>query len=469
MTKQHLNFGILSKMNGRNSRNKFAAYRSDAPTPEQLAQKEAEDKAAFEETIKDLPEEQQALMRNVQTQISDAFKKQGEEMRKELEKALSQLKEQDTIKAMATVLEKQGLAIRKMEMNANVKPATDPKSFRDSLHSAIEEKANEISEILAKGGMKKGQEIDLVVKVPVNITETTTIIAGSTVNTLTQDTGIVSPIRQRAERYLQAVTVGTVGTKYAMWIEETDEQGTPIFIAEAAGKTQISVLYVEKTQPVQKIAVYAKVSTEFLADLPQLISYVERSMMKRVGVKIESELYEGTGLTVFLKGATEWATDFASGSLAATIPGANEIDVINAIGNQVDLAYGERSHLFVHPDTIAKIKTLKDSTGRPIWKEYVDWTVQGGETLVIAGMRIIPAKFVTSGDFLGGDTKVLNVLFREALNVRMVASGDDPINNLMTIIVESRLVQFASANEVASLIKGDFASAILELTAPIQA
>ena len=118
---------------------------------------------------------------------------------------------------------------------------------------------------------------------------------------------------------------------------------------------------------------------------------------------------------------------------------------------------------------IAKIKTLKDSTGRPIWKEYVDWTVQGGETLVIAGMRIIPAKFVTSGDFLGGDTKVLNVLFREALNVRMVASGDDPINNLMTIIVESRLVQFASANEVASLIKGDFASAILELTAPIQA
>jgi hypothetical protein len=82
-------------------------------------------------------------------------------------------------------------------------------------------------------------------------------------------------------------------------------------------------------------------------------------------------------------------------------------------------------------------------------------------------MRILPSPFVTSGDFLGGDTKVLNVLFREALNIRMVASGDDPINNLMTIIVEARLVQFASANEVTSLIKGDFATAIAALDAPV--
>lgn len=422
----------------------------------------------FEESIKELPENEQVLMRKVRKEVVEALKNQTEINRKEtadaLKESLAQLKEQETIKAMSQVLLEQGLAIKQMEMNKSVVPSDKPKTFHVALKEALEAEADKLK-LAASGEMKKTDEISMKV---VNITETTSIIAGDYENSLTQNTGIISPIRQRAARYLDAVTVGTIGNKYAMWIEETSEDGTPIFIAEAGTKTQISVLYVEKRQDVQKIAVYSKVSTELMADLPQLMSYIERSMMKRVAVKIESELYSGVGTTVYLKGATGWATTFAAGSLASTIPAANEIDVINAIGTQVDLAYGERTAIFVHPDTLAKIKSLKDLNGRPIWKEYVDWTIGGGvDALKIAGMRVIATPFVTSGDFLGGDTKVLNVLFREELNVRMTPSGDDPIYNLMTLIVESRLVQFASANEVGSLIKGDFATAIAALTAPL--
>ena len=83
---------------------------------------------------------------------------------------------------------------------------------------------------------------------------------------------------------------------------------------------------------------------------------------------------------------------------------------------------------------------------------------------MIGGMRIIPTPVVTSGDFLGGDMSVLNVLFREGINIRMTPSGDDPINNLMTLIVEARLVQFVSANDTPCLVKGDFATAIAALT-----
>lgn len=459
-----LSFGQAPRSTSKHAR--MACYKTDAPTPAQLKAKEEADKAAFEEAIKDLPEAEQALMRTVQSQIKAAFDKQTEDNRKEtadlLAEALGALKEQETIKAMAKVLEEQGMAIRKIGMQSNQEVVGTPRTFRESLKASLEAEQERIQAVVKAGGLKRNEEIEL--KVAVNITETTTIIAGDYENSLTQNTGIISPIRQRAERYLQAVTVGTIGNKYALWIEETTEDGTPIFIAEAAGKTQISVLYVEKRQDVQKIAVYSKVSTELMADLPQLMSFIERSMMKRVGIKIENELYSGAGTTVYLKGATNWATTFAAGSLANTVTGANEIDVFNAIGNQVDLAYGERNAVFVHPDTVAKIKTLKDDNGRPIWKEYVDFTIAGGvDALRIAGMRVIPTPFVTSGDFLGGDTKVLNVLFREALNIRMTPSGDDPINNLMTLIVESRLVQFASANEVGSLIKGDFATAIAAL------
>lgn len=382
-----------------------------------------------------------------------------------IEKVSTELKAE--YKKLYEIAIKQGTSLATLKANG-VTPLPGVQTFKSSLNASIEANKEKFEAVVKAGGMARNEAIDLTAKVAVNITEATTIIAGSTEVSLTQDTGIVSPIRHRMEKYLSAVTTGRIGTKFAMWIEETDEQGDPVFIAEATGKTQISVLYVEKTQPVQKIAVYSKVSTEMLADLPQLTSYIERSMMKRVSVAIETQLYSGTGLTVFLKGATEWATTFSAGNNANLIPAANEVDVINAVANQVELAYGIPNAILVHPNTIQIIKGLKSTDGSPIWKDYNDWSIAGGGTnLFIGGMRVIATPLVTSGEFLGGDMKVLNVLFREDLNIRLTPSGDDPINNLMTLIVESRLVQFVSANDAPCLVKGDFATAIAALIAPV--
>ena len=434
------------------------------------AEKAAQDAAIlaqFEESIKDLPETEKTLMRTVKSQIDSALAKQTSENEeataKALEDALAQLKEQETIKAMAKTLQAQGLAISRIEASKLV-PNAEPATFKEALKASLDAQASTLEEVRSQGGLRKGQDLNFEVKA-VNITEDTTIIAGSTENVLTQNTGVISPIRQRTEKYLQAVTTGTINNRFALWIEETDEAGTPVMIGEAAPKTQISVLYVEKTQPVQKIAVYSKVSTELLADLPQLTSFIQNSMLKRVNVAIETQLFSGTGVAPYIKGATEWAASFAAGSLANTIPYANEIDVIHAVANQVDLAFGTPNAIFVHPDTLNKIFGLKSTTGEPLYKDYMDWSIGGmGRNLVVAGMQVIATPAVTSGTFVGGDMKVLNVLFRESLNIRLTPSGDDPINNLMTLIVEARLVQFASRNDLGCLVEGDFTTAIAALT-----
>lgn len=434
------------------------------------AEKAAQDAAIlaqFEESIKDLPETEKTLMRTVKSQIDSALAKQTSENEeataKALEDALAQLKEQETIKAMAKTLQAQGLAISRIEASKLV-PNAEPTTFKEALKASLDAQASTLEEVRSQGGLRKGQDLNFEVKA-VNITEDTTIIAGSTENVLTQNTGVISPIRQRTEKYLQAVTTGTINNRFALWIEETDESGTPVMIGEAAPKTQISVLYVEKTQPVQKIAVYSKVSTELLADLPQLTSFIQNSMLKRVNVAIETQLFSGTGVAPYIKGATEWAASFAAGSLANTIPYANEIDVIHAVANQVDLAFGTPNAIFVHPDTLNKIFGLKSTTGEPLYKDYMDWSIGGmGRNLVVAGMQVIATPAVTAGTFVGGDMKVLNVLFRESLNIRLTPSGDDPINNLMTLIVEARLVQFASRNDLGCLVEGDFTTAIAALT-----
>jgi len=57
-------------------------------------------------------------------------------------------------------------------------------------------------------------------------------------------------------------------------------------------------------------------------------------------------------------------------------------------------------------------------------------------------------------------------LFRQGMRVQIGLDGNDFINNKKTILLEQRLVQFVSANDVNTLIKGTFATAkaLLEAT-----
>ncbi len=396
----------------------------------------------------------EAAQKSLDVKIEEA--KKGNVSKEEISALIS-----DAVKGVnesySEILKKQGEAIG--ELKLQIKSHKDGKklSFADAIEAAVLEKKDEFEEILKTGKQNKPFTIS-VSKNAVNMTETTTIGSGATQYSLTENTGIVSGIRRREERYLQAVSVGTISNARALWIEETDEQGTPVFIAEAGAKIQLSSLWVEKTASVKKIGVYGKVSTEIMADLPMLISYIKNSLMKRLSVKIEDQLLSGDNLTNNLNGAITLATAFTAGDNAGTIEFANEFDVLSALALQCEVANGIANAVFIHPSTWAKMKALKNAQGTPIWKDYV---IPGSNGVVVfEGLTIIPTTAVAAGAFVGGDMTVLHVLYREDVNIQIGLDGSDFTNNLKTILVESRLVQFASANDTPVLVKGTFAVAI---------
>jgi HK97 family phage major capsid protein len=357
------------------------------------------------------------------------------------------------------ILKAQGEAIGelkdqlKAKNNSGEKLSFEAKIFKAFENMSDEDKANWKTMIATN---KQSSPFFITVdKAAVTMGEDNTIGAGATQVSLTENTGIISAIRQRIEKYLSKVSTGSITNARALWVEETDQQGNPIFIGEGDAKIQLSSLWIERTEPVKKIAVFAKVTTELLADLPQLVSYIKNSLMKRLSIKTEDQLLSGDGLNDNLKGAETLATAFSAGALALAVEGANEFDVLTAIALQVKVANGIPNGVFVNPSTWAKMQTLKDSTGRPIWKDYV--TPAG--TVVFAGMEIIETTGVTDGEFIGGDLSVLNVLFREQITIQVGLDGNDFTNNKKTILVESRLVQFASANDTPCLVKGDFVTA----------
>jgi len=404
-------------------------------------------------------EGKEELVKEIKSLISDAQKDKANSIEfKALEDKFKELEE----KSKNAKPENYDLLLKEhTDLMAEMKalketPKKEVKSagFKAALVDAFAEKAEEIKSIVAAGG-KQSAPLFIEVKSAVDITTENTIGVGATQYTLTENTGIVSKIRKRAEKYLAQVSVGAIGTQHALWIEETDEQGTPIFIGEGDGKTKLSVLYVEKTASVKKIAVYGKVTTEMLADLPQLISYIQNNLMKRLDIKVEDQLFSGDNIGDNLNGLETVATAFAAGAAANTIQAANEWDVLEAIATQVKIANGIPNAIFVHPTTLQAMKAVKSSTGEPLWKYYQT----SNNDLVVAGMQLIDTTAVTAGNFIGGDLTVANVLFRERTNIQIGLDGNDFTNNKKTILIESRLVQFVSANDTPVVVKGDFATA----------
>ncbi len=404
---------------------------------------------------------QKNLSEAVET-ISKTVEEKGREIEKNVTEKVSQVEKslEDKVKTAIKEVDDKVLAVSKqtdeieLSLKNNKPKSQPPVSLKAALLDAVAEKSAEIERI-AKGGKQNEPIVLEVQKAAVDLTTANTIGAGSTQVTITQNTGIVSTIRQRAERYLGNVSVGSIATNRALWVEETDQQGSPVFIAEGDAKTQLSVKYVEKTQEVQKVAVFGKVTTEMMADTPQLISYIQNNLLKRVAIATENQLLTGDGTGENLKGLKTFATAFSAGSLANSVATANEWDVLEAIALQCEVAFGTPTAVFVHPSTLAKMKLVKDTTGVPVWKSYAD----NAGNITYAGMRVIGTTAVTAGEFIGGDTTVANVLFREGLTVQIGLDGSDFTNNKKTILVEQRLVQFVSANDTPVLVKGTFSAA----------
>lgn len=401
-----------------------------------------------------------AIVEDVATKVKVAKQEAIDESAKELvakeAEILGKVTKSEDFEAFKAAIGKQ-VDEMDLKMQKNVKEKTKGVvSMTQALTEAFEEEsvAKTIKSI-ANGG-KQTEPIRIeVAKAAVDLTTANTIGAGATQVTITQNTGIVSTIRQRVEKYLANVSVGSIGTNRALWVEENDEQGNPIFIAEGAAKTQLSVKFVEKTKEVQKVAVYGKVTTEMMGDTPQLISYIQNNLVKRVSVATENQLLSGDNTGENLSGLKTYATSFSAGSLAGTINNANEFDVLEAVRLQVEIANGMANAIFVHPASLAAMKLVKDTTGVPLWKSYAD--NQGNITY--GGMQLITSTGVPVGEFFGGDLSVVNVLFRDGLSVQIGLDGNDFINNKKTILVEQRLVQFVSANDTPVLVKGVFATA----------
>lgn len=397
---------------------------------------------------------------NAEDLAQKAFDK-AEQVLKSLDGVLSK---EDASK-MQDQLDKLDIAIQKSAVDRQVGEV----SFKDAFMKAYAPVQKEIERIKASGErLKAPMTFEIQEKTVGTISLASTLAAegSSSQVTISEFTGVVSPIRQRLLTYLSNVSVGAIGTQYAVWVEEHDEEGTPVFIGEGVEKTQLDVQYKEQRAKVNKIGVHMKVTTEMLEDAAYLFSYIQTNGVKRVETVIENQLFTGSGTDPQLQGLLGKSTAFTGGSMAGKVESATNWDVIHGIIAQVRAANGVVNGVFVETGQYHVMLSEKDGDKQYILPAGVTFDAQGN--LNAWGVRIIPTNALTgtAADFVGGDLSVINVRLRTGIQVAIGEAGDDFIDNLKTVRIEQRLVQFISGNDVPVLVKGTFAAAkvLLETT-----
>ena len=257
-----------------------------------------------------------------------------------------------------------------------------------------------------------------------------------------------------------AVNRGVTTSKFVTYIQQT-LQSTSDSIGEAVAKPQGELKYTEVSKEVKKIAGVIKVSKEMLADLPFMQNEINTDLMASVSDDLENGILNGTGVGSQLEGMYTLASAWTAGTFANTIIAANLHDVIRVACANIEAAKFYPTHVVLNPIDVAKLQLSKTTTGEytyPIF--YIDPITSQPK---IANLTIVSTTWMVAGTFLVGDMSRDYLKIRENMNITFGYENDDFTRNMISIICETRGVNYIKLNDLNAFVKGNIQTSIVAL------
>ena len=388
---------------------------------------------------------------SMDTKLKDAFREVNPEVLKAISDNSVELKK--TVKSLEAsngslveAQKSQGAVIEGLTAKLNKANENKEVSFKAQVTELLI--ANKDKLVAMKNGDSK-TNIRMTMKAVGNMT-----LAGSTTGQLPQaerESGITRIVR-RNPFILELVNVGTITSNLWEWVQQANAEGAPAMTAEGAAKAQIDFELVLASAAVRKITAFIKVSKEMLDDIPLMESEINQELSERINLTIDTQLLTGDGTGQNLTGILANATAFAPSSFAASVPEANNSDVLRVAINQINLNLFQANYIVMHPSDVTAMDLQKASDGH-----YVLPPFSTSANTIIKGIPIVPNTGVTEGDYLVGDFSKAGVRFREGLSFDIGYENDDFTKNFVTILAEARLVQRVKSNHYPAFVKGDFA------------
>lgn len=245
-------------------------------------------------------------------------------------------------------------------------------------------------------------------------------------------------------RLRDVIMGGNTGSNAVSYIREESFTRAAAETAAGSAKPEAALQYTEQTANVRTIPVWIPVTTEQLADWPQLRSLIDGRLLYDIGKREEEQVMYGDGTGQNLEGllVVSGTTDItASGIYTAGDP---LIEKIGVGVTEVRVSGYEANAVLIHPYDWHSVVTAKGSDDHflgQVWmaegRQPRAWSVAVVETVAAQANDggATSQREILVGDFMRG----CQLLDRMGATVMVGLNADDFTKNKRTILAEERV------------------------------
>lgn len=246
--------------------------------------------------------------------------------------------------------------------------------------------------------------------------------------------GLVTMFPTRpAPHVVDAIPQITTNQAAYKYMEETTFTNNSAEAAEGATYGEAALVLTQRTQDVEKIAVWLPVTDEQLEDEPGAQGYVENRLQFMARQRLDSQVLVGNGTAPNLLG-TENVTGIQTQALGTDpIP-----DAIYKLFTKIrDDGFSEPSVVYIRPSKWETVRLLRTADGQYIWGHPA---LPGPET--IWGVPVVQTTAVTATKAVAGDYRTHAFLaVRRGIDIKVSNShSSDFVNGKQAIRADFRVV-----------------------------
>lgn len=395
------------------------------------------------------------LMAKVSNKVGETITKEIEKANKgkidalEFKKTLEEAGiEKGIIKKLENVLKTQGEELTALKAKAKSRNKFPGKSIINEAFTNEEF----IESIQSVAASKSGKSIEAW-KEPVNKVNPTTVTTGN----ITTDTGgnalfdmlnadEIDGLNLQEAFIEDYCSVSRTSRAAFIYADPLPLNGDAGFTAENAPKSQMDVDWQVKTIGPKKVTGYEVMSEEAVTDIPQMQSVANTLLLKKVMLKRQNGILFGNGVGANPLGVSNIASPFDPASWSDNAPdkvvSPNLYDAIIAGANMIQNKYNyvdENEYypnlVLVNPKDFAALKLKKNEFGMYLFPQFV---IGPNKDQVIDNLTIVSRRQIPAGKIFIGDFTKLRIINYVDYNLRMGYINDQLINNLFTMVGESR-------------------------------
>lgn len=203
------------------------------------------------------------------------------------------------------------------------------------------------------------------------------------------------------------------------YMEETTFTNNAAEVAEGGLKPEAALVLTERTDPVQKIAVWLPVTDEQLEDVDGIAAYIDNRLGFMVKQRLDSQILVGDGTSPNLSGILDRAGLQTQAKGADPVPDAIYKAMVKVRMNGAGNGGAIPNVVFMNPLDWQDVRLLRTADGIYIWGSPAD---PGPER--IWGLPVVLAEGLTQNTGIVGDTTFAELRVKKGVEVQTSNSHD---------------------------------------------